>query len=145
MAITRPTLAGPGIHPVEVSAPWAVNFFSGDFGAGGIDQELKAAPTRDGSALYLTHVTMCAVNETTYNYVIDAKVSLVDGVGETAFGPIQLQEKGGSIFQKDWPEDAPLKITDKKALSCVAVYGGGSYDSAILVYVEGFTGDAPIV
>lgn len=145
MTITRPILAGDGIHPVEVNAPWAVNFLSDDFGAGGVNEELKVAPTRAGSALYLTHVTMCLVADSVKGYLIDAKVSLVDGVGDTAFGPIQLQAQGGGIFQKDWPKDAPLKITDKKALDCVAAYGGGSYDSAILVYVEGFTGDVPIV
>lgn len=145
MAITEPILAGVGIHPVEVNAPWAVNFHSADFGAGGMNEELKAAPTRDGSALYLTHVTMSLVSETAHDYVLAAKVSLVDGAGVTFFGPIQLQENGGGIFQKDWPKDAPMKITDKKALNCVGVYNGGSYNSAVLVYIEGFTGDAPIV
>ena len=143
MAITEPKLAGAGTHPVEVNAPWAVNFHSADFGGGGLDEELKAAPTREGSALYLTHVTMGLVAGLVDSYVIDARVSLMDGAGDTAFGPIQLQV-GGDIFKKDWPKDAPLKITDKQALDCAGVYAGGIYDSAVFVYVEGFTGDAPI-
>jgi len=145
MAITRPTLAGPGSRPVEVNAPFAVNFHSADFGAGGLDEELEAAPTRAGSALYLTHVTMALVADSVWGYIIDARVSLRDGAGDVAFGPIQLQALGGTPFKKDWPKDAPLKITDNKALDCVGVYAGGGYDSAVFVFVEGFIGDSPIV
>ena len=144
MAITTPVLGSPGRHPIEVNAPFTVNFHSADFGAGGLDEELKAAPTREGSALYLTHVTMGLVDDAVRGYLIDSRVSLMDGNGDTLFGPIQLQPKSGP-FKKDWPKDAPLKVTDKQALDCAAVYGGGGYDSAIFVYVEGFIGDSPII
>lgn len=143
--ITRPKLAGVGTYPIEVGAPWAVNYVSADYGLAGLADELKAAPTRAGSALYLTHVTISIVSSAEHSYILDTDVSLVDAVGEVAFGPIQLQKDGGGIFQKDWPEDAPLKITDNKALNIVAGSDGSSYKSACLVYVEGFTGDVPIV
>jgi len=141
MAIVTPILVGDGTHPIEVNAPWAVNFHSADFAAGGLDEELKAAPTRAGSALYLTHVTMGLVDSADHGYLIDNKISLVDGIGTTAFGPIGLQVQSG-LFQKDF--DPPLKITDNKALNCVGVYAGGGYNTACFVYVEGFTGDKPL-
>ena len=143
MAITTPIIADGGLVPIARENPWAVNFPSANFGVGGINQELKAAPGA-GKATYMTHVTMCLVDSAVFGHLIDAKVSLVDGSGDTALGPIQLQAQGGSLFQKDWPEDAPLKITDNKALDCTGTYPGGSYNSAILVYVEGFTAQKPI-
>jgi len=143
MAITTPTLAGAGTHPIEVDCNlWAANFHSANYAGAGLSQELKAAPTRTNSALYLTHVTMGIVADSTWHYEIDNKVSLIDGDGTVLFGPIQLQAQGAGLFQKDF--DKPLKITDGKSLKCKGVYGGGSYNTASFVYVEGFTGDVPL-
>ena len=142
MAITTPKLTGDGTKPIEVNAPWAANFHSANYAAGGINQELKAAPARDNSALYVTHVTMGIVADSTWHYEIDNRVSLIDGDGTVLFGPIRLQAQGSGLFKKDF--NKPLKITDKKSLKCKGVYGGGGYNTASFVYVEGFTGDSPL-
>jgi len=143
MAISTPTLTGKSTHPIEVNANrWAVNFHSDDFGAGGLNEEIKAAPSGTGRATYLTHVTMGIVADSVKGYEIDCKLSLIDGAGSTVFGPIQFQAQGTSHVQKDF--DPPLKITDEKALDCTGVYGGGGYDTACFVYIEGFTGDKPL-
>jgi len=144
MAITRPVLAGTGIFPVERYAPWAVNYHTADIDAGGLSAELKAAPGM-GKAIYLTHVTMGIVESAGLGYLIDNKITLADGDGTVLFGPIQMQAQGGGVFSKDWPDDAPLKITDNKALDCAVARTAGSYNTAALIYVEGFTGAAPIV
>lgn len=139
---TTPTITGDGTYPVEKSAPWAVNYYSANFIGGGLNAELKAAPTRDGSALYLTHVTMGIVRDSTYGVITDAHLRLVDGAGSDAFGPIQLQSDGQSTFSKDFSK--PLKITDKKALDLSGVCATGTYQAACFVFVEGFTGDKPL-
>lgn len=139
MAITTPILASSGNQPIEVNAPFAVNY-TGLFTAGALADELKAAPTRDGSAIYLTHVTMSIVKRT--NRIQDTELTLVGGDAVTLFGPIQLQENGQGIFSKDFRH--PLKVTDKKALDLSGV-GPGTYQTACLVYIEGFIGDSPIV
>jgi len=143
MAITTPILAGDGIHPIEVDCNrWATNYHSGNYAAGGLSQELKAAPSRSNSALYVTHVTMGIVADSTWHYEIDNKLSLIDGDGTVLFGPIGLQAQGEGLFQKDF--DKPLKVTDNKSLKCKGVFGGGSYNTASFIYVEGFTGDKPL-
>ncbi len=124
------------------TGPWAVNYLSSDFAT--LNIELKTAPTRANSATYLTHVTMSLVETASQGYVIDCKLRLIDGVGDTAFGPIQLTARGQSTFSKDFTK--PLKITDNKALD---LYGtsagkGAGYYTACFVFIEGFTGDAPI-
>lgn len=152
MAITRPILAGDGIHPIEVNAPWAVNFHSADVTVAGVSQELKAAPARAGSALSVTHVTMGIVGNAKAGegYLIDNKITLEDGDGTVLFGPIQMQAEdenggiGGCVFSKDWPKDAPLKLTDNKALNGAIAREAGTYNTAALIYVEGFTGDKPL-
>lgn len=125
--ITRPTLAGPGLMPVSRSGPWAVN-----------DDETDAVPPvplKDapgtGKALYLTHVTMSGRTN-------DVAITLQDEDDNVLFGPIQMQADGGGVFTKDWKH--PLKLIDDKALEVVATDG-----EAFTIYVEGFTGQAPIV
>ncbi len=140
MTIATPTLTGDGNHPIEVNAPFAVNFKSDAFVAGSLAAELKAAPTRDGSAIYLTHVTMSIVKNV--NRVQDTALTLVGGDGAALFGPIQLQENGKGIFSKDFRH--PLKVSDKKALDLSGAGPGGGYQTAAFVYVEGFIGDSPI-
>ena len=144
MAITTPTIAGPGVYPIERYAPWAVNFHSADLTAAGVSQELKAAPGA-GKALHVTHVTMGIVESAAQGYLIDNKITLKDGDGTILFGPIQMQAAGGGLFKKDWPRQAPLKLVDNKALTGAVGRSAGSYNTAALIYVEGFTASAPIV
>ena len=145
MPITTPTLAGPGLYPIEKhGAPWAVNFHSADLTVVGVSQELKAVPGT-GKAIYVTHVTMGIVDSAQYGYLIDNKITLKDGDGTVLFGPIQMQQQGGGVFSKDWPKDAPLKLTDNKALNGAVKRTAGTYNTAALIYVEGFTAAAPIV
>jgi len=122
------------------TGPWAVNYHSSDFA--NLNHELKAAPTRPNSATYLTHVTMGLVSSAAHGYLIDCKLTLVDGIGNEVFGPIQLQAQGQSTFSKDFTK--PLKITDNKALDLSGENDGGGYYTAAFVYIEGYTGDAPI-
>ena len=132
MAITTPTLAGPGLFPIERINPWAVNDYVAETGAA---HEVKAAPTRANSALYLTHVTMSA------HFVVviqDVKITLQDEDGTVLFGPIQLQSDGGALFKKDWKY--PLKLIDNKALYVLGNIPAASFT----LYVEGFTGDKPL-
>lgn len=127
MAITTPTLAGPGIFPVSRSGPLAFNNDENDAGAA---QQCVAAPGA-GKAIYLTHITMSG--RTT-----DVAITLEDGDGTDLFGPIQMQDAGGGNFSKDWKH--PLKLVDNKALKVIA-----TDDQAFTVYGEYFIGQAPIV
>jgi hypothetical protein len=138
---TTPTITGDGTYPIEISAPWAVNHHSSNFSSGILNDELKAAPTRDGSALYLTHVTMGIV-ENTSRVLVDANLDLLDGNGESVFGPVQFVTDGTTVFSKDFSK--PLKITDKKALDVSGRCATTGYQAACWVYVEGFTGDKPL-
>ncbi len=143
MTITNPILAGNGIFPIERYAPWAVNYHTADLGVA-TTTELKATPGA-GKAHYVTHVTMGIVDNAAQGYLIDNKITLKDGDGTVLFGPIQMQAQGGGVFKKDWPRNAPLKLTDNKALNSAVARGAGSYNTAALIYVEGFTASAPIV
>ena len=143
MAITTPTLAGEGSHPIAVNRNrWAANFHSADLTAAGVSQELQATPGA-GKALYLTHVTMGIVDSAAKGYLIDNTITLKDGDGTILLGPIQMQQQGGGLFSKEW--DVPLKLVDSKALNCKVLRSAGSYNTAAFVYVEGFTGQSPIV
>ena len=124
------------------TGPWAVNYLSSDFAT--LNYELQAAPTRTNSATYITHVTMGLVETASQGYVIDCKLRLFDGVGDTVFGPIQLNADGQTTFSKDFTK--PLKITDNKALDLLgtSVRKGTGYYTACFVFIEGYTGDAPI-
>ena len=141
MAITRPKLAGAGLHPVERYAPWAVNYHTADITAAGVSTALKAAPGA-GKAHYVTHVTMGIVDSAAQGYLIDNKITLKDEDGTVLFGPIQMQAQGGGVFTKDWKP--PLKLTDNKALNCAVARAAGSYNTAALIYVEAFTAASPI-
>ena len=143
MAITTPTLVGDGTYPIERVKPWAVNYLSDSFDAGGLNEEIKAAPTRANSALYITSVVMSTAIGGICGVRNDVAVTLVDGGGTEVLGPITLQENGESTFQKDF--DPPLKITNEKALDCTGTkVNVPGYDVACFVYVEGFTGDVPL-
>jgi len=143
MAITTPVIVDNGLTPIAKSEPWAINYHSADFGGGGanLNTEMKAAPGTD-KATYITHVTMGLVGDSVNDYLIDCKLSLVDGAGTNTFGPIQLQAQGNGLFSKDF--DLPWKITDNKALDLSGVGAAGSYATACFVYIEGFTGQKPI-
>ena len=144
MGITTPILAGEGLMPIAKTAPFAVNFHSGNFSAlaPDLNEEIKAAPGA-GKAIYISHVTMGVVGASATGWVMDTTLTLVDGAGTDMFGPIQFQAQGGSFMSKDF--DPPLKVTDNKALDVTGVGAGeGSYFSAALVYIEGFTGQKPI-
>jgi len=140
--VTILALTGDGMMPIEKIAPWAVNYHSADFIAGTHAGELKAAPTRADSALYITHVTLGLVANAANNIISDANLKLVDGSGITVFGPVQLQANGQGVFSKDF--EHPLKIVNQKALDISGVGAGGSYQSACFVFVEGLTGDKPL-
>ena len=139
MAITTPALTGKQV--IEKEPPFAINFTSGNFIAGSLAAELKTAPTRDGSAIYVTHVTMSTVKDS-QGIIVDAALTLLGGDAAVLFGPIQLQSDGQGIFKKDF--NAPLKVADKKALDVSGTGTGGSYQAAVLVYIEGFIGDKPL-
>lgn len=138
MAITTSILAGDGLMPIARGAPWAVNDHISGVGATG-NEELKAAPGV-GKASYLTHVTIGGIDGNLG--FLDVAVTLIDGAGTNILGPIQCQQDGGNFYQKDF--DAPLKVTDNKALDATITGGGPTYKAAVLVYVEGFTGQKPI-
>lgn len=141
MAITTPTITGDGTYPIEVDRNiWALNSPGNVLVGGSLNVELKAAPTRDNSALYLTHVTMSTAKNT--NRVLDVRLTLVDGAGVNVLGPIQLQENGQSHYSKDFKH--PLKLTDKKALDLTGAGAAAGYQAACFVYVEGFTADKPL-
>lgn len=127
MAITTPTLCGDGGLPINRSAPWAVNNDEDD-GTPAVD--IKAAPGA-GYALYVTNIVLSG-------RLLDVAVTLQDGDGTVLFGPIQMQADGGALFTKDFL--TPLKVTDNKALSVLATNG-----VAFTIYVEGFTGQLPVV
>ncbi len=143
MAITNPVIAGDNLGPVAKTGPFAVNFHSNNFGGaiGNLNQELKTSPGT-GKATYVTHVTMGVVGDSTNDYVVDCRLTLVDGSGDTAFGPIQFQAQGGGFMSKDF--NPPLKITDNKALDLTGVGPVPGYYTACFVYIEGFTGQKPI-
>jgi len=123
------------------TGPWAVNYTSGTWIGTGLAAELKAAPTRTNSAIYLTHVSM-GVLKGTSDYVSPIQLSIADGNGENVFGPVHLAPTGTTTFSKDFSK--PLKITDNKALDVSGSGGSGSYKAACFVYVEGYTGDGPL-
>lgn len=127
MAITTPTLAGPGLYPIVVGPMLSFNNDEDDATPA---VELVAAPGA-GKAIYLTSATFS--DRTT-----DVAVTLQDGDGTVLFGPIQLQADGSGLFTKDWKY--PLKLTDNKALNVLATNG-----VAFTVYGEYFIGQAPIV
>jgi len=122
------------------TGPWAVNYHSGDFK--NLNYELKAAPTGSNTATYLTHVTMGLVGDSMWGYLIDTKLTLIDGIGDEVFGPIQLQAQGTGLFSKDFRY--PLKITDNKALDLSGVNDKGGYYTSCFVFIEGFTAQDPI-
>ena len=138
MTITRPALTGKNV--IEKEAPFAVNYISGNFIGGSLAAELKAAPTRDNSAIYITHVTMSIAKGT--STIEDAALTLLGGDGVTLFGPIQLQSNGNGLFSKDF--ENPIKVADKKALDVSGTGPGGAYQAAAFVFIEGFIGDKPL-
>ena len=139
MAITTPSLTGKLVIEKDDNR-WAVNSADNVLIGGNVNVELKGAPTRANSALYLTHVTMGMA--TNWNRVLDVKMTLLDGAGITVLGPIQLQENGQSIYSKDF--EHPLKLTNEKALDLTGTGAAAGYQAACFVYVEGFTGDMPM-
>jgi len=134
MAIATPVLVGDGLLPIARGGPWAVNNHISGVGATA-NEEMKAAPGA-GKATYLTHVTIGGIDGS--HYFMDTAVTLIDGIGANVLGPIQCQRDGGNFYQKDF--DAPVKITDNKALDCTITGGDINYKAAVLVYIEGFTG-----
>ena len=128
MAITTPTLAGPGIYPVSRSGPLSFNNDEDDANAAAV--ECVATPG-EGKAIYLTHITFSG-------RVADIAITLRDSDDVVLFGPIQSQDSGSNVFTKDWKH--PLKLTDNKALEVYA-----SAASAFTIYGEYFIGQAPIV
>jgi hypothetical protein len=138
MTITNPVLVGDGLMPIAKSAPWAVNDHVSGVGAVG-NEELRTAPGA-GKASYLTHVTIGGIDGNLG--FIDVAVTLVDGAGTNILGPIECQRNGDNFYQKDF--DPPLKVTDNKALDATITGGGATYKAAVLIYVEGFTGQKPI-
>jgi len=138
---STPKMAGDGSMPIERSAPWAVNFRSADFIGGSLNVELKAAPTRDNSAHYITHITMGTVASAEYTIICDCNLTIVDGGGSNAFGPVQFCNDGQTTFSKDFSN--PLKITDGRAIDLTGVASSG-YQPSCFVFIEGFTGDKPL-
>lgn len=127
MAITTPTLAGPGLYPINVGPMLS---FNNDEDDADVAVECVATPGA-GKAIYITHVTISGRTN-------DVAVSLRDGDGTVLFGPIQMQADGGGNFTKDWKH--PLKLTDNKSLTVFA-----TNSQAFTLYGEYFIGQAPIV
>jgi len=125
------------------TGPFAVNYHSDDFNLGVLNVEIIAAPTRTNSATYITHVSMGIILNEANDYIQDAELTILDGTGDEMFGPVLLQSDGQSTFSKDFTK--PMKVTNNKA---VDVYGynplAGNYQPACWVYVEYYTGDAPL-
>jgi len=139
MATTTPKIVEEITH--SRTGPFAINYHSPDFTAGSLNAELIAAPTRSGSATYLTHVTMGIVRNAANDILVDARISIVDGGGSVSFGPVQLTGEY-TTFSKDFSK--PLKITDKKAVDVLGSAVNGSYQAACFVYAEYYTGDNPL-
>jgi len=137
-----PSITDDSCMPIERGGRWAVNYSSGDFIAGSLAAELKAAPTGSGRALYITHLTLGIVADSTYNITTDARISILDGSGTVLFGPVQFQANGQTTFSKDFRY--PIKAANEKALDISGVCSAGSYQAACFVYAEGFTGDKPL-
>lgn len=125
--ITTPTLAGPGLMPIERYAPLAFNNDEDDANTGAVD--CVAAPGAS-KAIYLTHITISG-------RVADIAITIQDGDGTVLYGPIQMQDSGSGTFTKDWVH--PLKLVDNKALSVYA-----SAASAFTLYGEYFIGKSPM-
>ncbi len=129
MGITTPTLAGPGLYPINAGPMLSFNNDENDANAAAI--ECVGVPGA-GKALYLTSITISG-------RTVDVAISLWDAVtGTVLFGPIQLQADGGGLFTKNWKD--PLKLTDNKALFVYA-----SAAEAFTIYGEYFIGQAPVV
>ena len=128
MTITTPKLAGPGVYPINVGPMLA---FNNDEDDASTAVDCVAAPGV-GKAVYVRSITISG-------RTADIAITMEDGDGLDLFGPIQMQD-GGTPFTKDWPKDAPLKVTDNKALSVL-----GSAASAFTIYGEYYIGQAPIV
>lgn len=140
MAITTPTLAGH--EPIERNDNrWAVNDFVEDTYPTSTAL-VKAAPTGAGQALYLTHVTIGLADAPGMSTLYDVVVTLRDEDATVLYGPIQLQSNGSSHIKKDFK--TPLKLIDNKALHHYSAGGSASSNGAVLIYVEGFTGDSPL-
>lgn len=137
-----PSITDDSCMPIERGGRWAVNYYSGDYIAGGLAAELKAAPTGAGRALYLTHLTIGLVANAAYGIIVDTSIKIYDGSGAFIFGPVQLQADGQSIFSIDFKY--PIKAANEKALDISGSCVNGSYQAACFVYAEGFTGDKPL-
>jgi len=122
MAITRPTLTGPGSKPIARAGPKA---FNNDEDDASTAVACVATPGA-GKAIYLTHITLSG-------RTADLAITIRDEDDVVLFGPIQLQADGGGNYQKDWKY--PLKLTDNKALEVYA-----SAASAFTIYGEYFIG-----
>ena len=129
--LERP-LTGDEFIPIARSAPWAVNNNEDDANTAPV--LIKAAPGA-GSALYLTSLVLSKST-----LLADQAITLEDVSGNVYFGPIFLMDIGGSIYKKDFPR--PLKFADNLAIYVNESVGGKG--SALLVYIEGFTGQSPI-
>ena len=125
------------------TGPFAVNYQSAEFIAGVGSGELIAAPTRPNSATYITHVSMGVVKGGQGNIIYDADITLVDGGGDEMFGPVSLEANGQTTFSKDFTK--PMKVTDNKALDFQGHCAESEYyQSTCWIFVEYYTGDAPI-
>lgn len=127
MAITTPTLAGPGLYPINVGPMLS---FNNDEDDGTPAVECVAAPGA-GKAIYITSLTFS--DRTT-----DVAITIQDEDDVVLFGPIQLQADGSGLFTKDFAH--PLKLTDNKALEVLGTNG-----VAFTLYGEYFIGQAPVV
>jgi len=124
MAITTPTLTGPGSMPITRTGPRSFNNDEDDATPA---VECVAAPGA-GKAIYLTHVTISGGTT-------DVAVTLLDSAA-VLFGPITCQADGGSILTKDF--EFPMKLTDNQALNVSATDG-----VAFCIYGEYFIGEKP--
>lgn len=123
--ITRPILAGPGLFPINAGPMLS---FNNDEDNASTAVDCVDAPGT-GKAIYVTSITISG-------RTADIEITLEDGDDTVLFGPIQMQD-GSSPFTKDWPKDAPLKVTNDKALSVFA-----SAASAFTIYGEYFIGQS---
>ena len=140
--ISYPEITDDSCMPIERGGRWAVNYHSENFIGGTHTGELKAAPTGTGRALYITHLTVGIVADSTYKITTDAYISIVDGSSAVLFGPVQLQANGQTTFSKDFRY--PIKAANEKAIDVAGVCPAGSYQAVCFVYAEGFTGDKPL-
>ncbi len=106
---------------------FALNAYSTDLSGG---EELKAAPSTTGQALYIDRISIVFATASTITVTI-GEGETGDGVTTVLIGPVPFSIVG---TQAVFEFKAPLKLTDNTSLSCDSSGAG-----AANIVAEGFT------